>query len=358
MSKLIVNTGTLLSGGAERVLSSLSKAFADSYDEVEYIMWKPSEVFYEIDPRVKITSIVEASGSKKRIKHMLWFRRKVKREQPSMILSFMMMINYIVTFSLIGVKCRIVVSERNDPRIIRRSRRRWRKFCLWLYERNNVKGLVVQTQNNRNYYSNKLKNKTKIISNPINISSNLVGLGLNTKKENIVVSVGRLSKQKNHILLLDAFHIFYQTHKNFKLIIYGEGSYRDLLEKKALEYDISDALELPGIVKDIPNSIASAKIFVLSSNFEGMPNALLEAMSIGLPCISTQVSGSSELIQDKQNGILVEVKDVKGMAVAMSYLADNEVISKELAQKATKVYAPRTVEEISKIWVDYLQSLE
>ncbi len=357
MSKLIVCMGTLLTGGAERVLSSLSFAFADAYDEVEYLLWLPSsEISYPIDPRVKITSVIEESGSEKRWKQAWWFRQKVKRERPTMILSFMLMINYTVLLSLFGLRCNVVVSERNDPRRFRRGQR-FRNRIYWLYGRNNVKGIVMQTENNRGLLPEYLHHKATVIYNPINIPKKAIGMGLRTEKKNLIVSVGRLVSQKRHDLLIQAFAKFHNQYPDYRLVIYGAGGNYDRLQAMVKDLNLEDRVSLPGKTSNVPEAIAGAKMFVLSSAFEGMSNALLEAMAIGIPCISTRVSGSTDLIEDHVNGLLVDVYDVDGIAEAMEYIASHPEEANIFAEKAHHVMDDLNISKISKIWVDYLRQL-
>lgn len=353
MSKLIVCMGTLLAGGAERVLCSLSTAFADAYDEVEYVMWLPSDVFYDIDPRVKITSVVEGSGSNNRLLQAWWFRRKVKREKPTMILSFMVMCNFIVCASLFGLKCNVVVSERNDPRHFKHGQR-LRNFIYWLYSRNNVKGVVVQTKPNKSYLPANLQHKAVVIYNPVNIPTATYGLGLRSDKKDIIVSVGRLQLQKAHDVLIRSFAKFHQEFPHYKLIIYGEGTRRDSLQALIRELGLEESVSLPGRIKEVPQAIAEAKMFVLTSKFEGMSNALLEAMAVGIPCVSTKVSGSTDLITDHESGLLVDVGDVDGVAEAMAFVANHPHEANMFAVNACKVIEQLRLPRISKIWVDYL----
>ena len=354
MSKLIVCMGTLLAGGAERVLCSLSTAFADAYDEVEYVMWLPSGVFYDLDPRVKVVSVVEESGSNKRLLHAWWFRRKVKKEKPTMILSFMAMCNFIVTLSVLGLKCRVVVSERNDPRFFKRGKR-LRKFIYWLYARKNVKGVVMQTKPNKDFLPAFLQHKAAVIYNPVNIPEDTKGKGLRAQKKDLVVSVGRLERQKGQDVLIRAFAKFHAKYPNYNLTIYGDGSKRARLQSLVKELGVEEHVSLPGRIKNVPEAIAPAKMFVLTSLYEGMSNALLEAMAIGIPCISTRVSGSTDLITDHENGLLTDVGDVDGIADAMGFIASHPEEAHVYAVNAIQTMNNLELSKISQTWIDYLR---
>lgn len=358
MSKLIVCTGTLMSGGAERVLSILSKPFADAYDEVEYIMWldaKYPDVFYKIDDRVKITRISIESNSTKYIDHIKWFRKYVKKNKPEVILSFMVMINFSVMLSLLGIKIPLVLAERNDPRFFHHGMLLRRVINL-MYRFSNVKRLVMQTENNKAYFSLNLQKKIDIIYNPIELENKLIGKALYTNKKNLIVSVARLEEQKHQHILIESFAEFHKNHPEYSLILYGEGSMRNSLESQISSLKLQDSIFLPGRTNDVLNKIIDAKMFVITSLYEGMSNSLLEALCLGLPCISTKVSGATDLIVDRQNGILTNIDDIDAISKAMSYIAENEEKAYCLGKQAMKTYEQLNVDKISKQWISCLKN--
>ncbi|MBE6286823.1 MAG: glycosyltransferase family 4 protein [Mediterranea massiliensis] len=358
MSKLIVCTGTLMSGGAERVLSILSKPFADAFEQVEYVVWlddKFPEVFYKIDQRVKIIRISKESRSKNFINHLIWFRKYVKESTPDVILSFMVMINFSVMLSLLGTKVPLVLAERNDPRFFHHGEI-LRKIITAMYSLNNVKRLVMQTVNNKLYFPIKLQNKIDIIYNPLEIDNNLHAISLKTEKQNRIVSVARLENQKHQHILIEAFAKFKKNHPNYSLTIYGEGSMRESLEAQIFSLKLNDSVFLPGRTSNVLDIIKDAKMFVMTSLYEGMSNSLLEAMYLGLPCISTKVSGATDLIENYENGILVDIDDVNAIASAMDLLATDSDIALSLGEKATHVYEKLNVNMISEKWISCLKN--
>lgn len=361
MSKIVVCTGGLSSGGAERVLSILSTYLADAYDEVEYIMWldhKNPNIFYDIDPRVKIIGISQQTHSTNIIKHLLWFRRHINKERPNIVLSFMVMINLSVIISLLGTKNNVVVAERNDPRFFAHGRF-LRQVINWLYHLKMVKQILVQTNNNKNYFLAKhLFNKTMVIYNPIILEKNLIGAALHTPKENYIVSVGRLSLQKQQHILIEAFEIFRQNHPNYRMVIYGEGDQRSAIEDMISKRGLSSVVSLPGTASNVLEKILDARIFVMTSLYEGMSNSLIEAMCIGLPVISTKVSGAVDLISHSHNGYLVEVGDSKTIAHYMSTIVDNSNLAEKLGNEAQGIYRHLSVDKISKQWIAALKTYE
>lgn len=358
MSKLIVNTGTLAAGGAERVLSILSKPFADAFDEVQYVIWldaKYPDIFYEIDPRVKIIRMSKESRSTKIWNQILWYRKYVKHQKPNIVLSFMVMVDFTVTMSLMGTGIPQIVAERNDPRYFAGSK--WlRKFINFVYKTPDVKGILMQTQSNKDYFTSKtLYNKTDVIYNPITMDNSMVGKALSTKKEDLIVSVGRLTSQKRHDRLIKAFAEFYKTHPSYKLCFWGEGEQRQELQSLADTIGLHDAVLFPGRSNKVMDEICSAKMFVMTSEYEGMSNALLEAMCLGLPCISTKVSGATDLINHDENGYLIEHDNLQQLVSIISRVAESDADAVRIGKNAQKAFDKLSVDIIAKKWVEYLK---
>lgn len=359
MSKLIVNTGTLSAGGAERVLSILSTPFADSFDEVHYVMWldtKYPEIFYEIDPRVKIVRVSEESGSAKVFNHVRWFRKYVRQENPDLVLSFMKKIGLASSISLLFSGVKQVISERNDPRA--NKSKNLRRLINLTYLLPDVKGIVMQTQANKDYFeSDTIRNKTVVIYNPILMSESYVGKSVSEKKRENIVSVGRLTKQKRFDVLIRAFSKFHKVHSSYKLYIFGEGEKRKELEKLVDDLSLKNCVFLAGRSNNVLDLISNAKMFCMSSAFEGMSNALIEAMCVGLPCISTRVSGATDLIKDGDNGFLVDIGDEEAIADKMIELSNDSELCSRMGEAASKTYQKLCAEVISKQWIDYLYKI-
>lgn len=354
MIKLIVSDATLSHGGAERVLSILSDSFASHYDEVIYLTWLDIPDFYKINANVKRICVERECGSKNTIKKAIWFHNYVKREQPSAVLSLLAPWNVLICFALMGVQTKLIVAERNDPRCVWNSfiQRHVRNFAY-----SHADGILEQTQSNKDYFKGLLYDKTSVIYNPIIMDQDYIGIALRTSKKNRIVSVARLSKQKNPEMQLKAFSEFLKSHPDYTMTMYGDGNYRSEVEALIKELKLEGKVELPGAVKGVWDAIANARCFVMSSWFEGMPNALLEAMCLGLPCVSTKVSGAVDLINDGENGKLVDLDDSHAMASAMSAICDDSSYAEKLGANAVNLYEKLRLEVISKEWLDYIDSI-
>ena len=168
--------------------------------------------------------------------------------------------------------------------------------------------------------------------------------------------MGRLEKEKNFPLLIHAFSKFLLKHPDYKLIIYGDGSLRSDLHKLAEQMLPEGTYELPGISNQILNKINGASMFVLSSDYEGMPNVLIEAMSLGIPVISTNCpSGGPEMLIDNTvNGILIPVADVEALFNAMCMIVENEDLAEQLSLNALKIKEKLNSDNVLPRWLQYL----
>lgn len=344
--------GTLMEGGAERVISILSRKMHEQGFDVQILLYYDREIFYEIESAVKITVVQKESGSSNILKNLLWIRRFFKAN-ADVIISFLSPFNIMSLAVHTGLRSTIIVADRNDPRFIPVNPA-IRKLRDFLYRFSD--GVVLQTMHNRNYFSKAIQQKSVIISNPIDLGEK-AGMGLATKKRHEIVSVGRLMPQKNQAMLLRAFAKISADFPEYCLTIYGEGPERELLEKLAGELGIKERVNLPGSVKDVHHRIACCELFILSSNYEGMPNALIEAMCLGLPCISTNVSGAADLIVSGENGLIIEVGDTEALTHQMKQLLSDQGQRDRYARNAVELNSKLEVDKIVKEWISFISSV-
>lgn len=344
--------GAITHGGAERVISILTHHMAKQGYHVEILLLHEQEIFYDIDDRVKITVVETESGTENIIKNILWIRRFFKKHADT-IISFLAPFNIVALIAHFGLKSKIIVADRNDPRFIP-NKFPVRKLRDFLYVFAN--GVVLQTTQNKKYFSRSIQKKSVIIPNPIDLGEK-VGQALREKKRKEIVSVGRLMPQKNQALLLDAFANIKDDFPEYTLTIYGEGPERERLEKETIKRGIQNRVRLPGNVKDIFDKISSSEIFVLSSNYEGMPNALIEAMCLGLPCITTNVSGAEDLIESGVNGEIVPVGDRTALEEAIKGLLSNPEKRKKYEKAALRTNERLRIDKVMDQWGTYLTSL-
>lgn len=344
----------LIAGGLERVLSVLSGTLASHYDEVTYITWHNLPVFYDIDIRVKVVCAEKECSSHSVWKRMKWLRRYVKRERPDIVISFSTPFNMISLAALVGVGVKVVISERNDP-----AHFRWgwlaKKMRDILYS--TADGILVQTETCKKHLSKRLAKTATIIPNPVLMGTKYIGCALNSEKDPTIVTVARLVPQKRLDMLINAFAQFHFSHPNYHLAIYGEGNEREFLQKLIYDMQLTKAVSLYGAVGNIWEKMKCAEMFVMASEYEGMSNALIEAMCLGLPCISTKVSGAVDLIRDGENGLLVDVGDKNGLLKCMRELADNSQMRLELGKNATEISKGYSMDKVFGAWYRYIDHM-
>lgn len=344
--------GSMNRGGAERVISLLANNYAAKDWKVDIIVLLSGKCGYKLNENIKIISLAEKGKS--RISQLpcwlLGIRRYLKNNKPNTILSFAARINIIVAIAGLGIKKHLVVSERNDPAADGRSVF-VRLATNIIYKM--VQKVVFQTKWAQSCFPESVRKNSVIIYNPISVNEKSLGL-----KSKIIISAGRLENQKNHSLLIDAFKPIHDSYPEYKLYIYGEGTLRDSLERKVQNLGLSGAVMMPGNIENIHHKLAQAEMFVLSSNYEGLSNALLEAMMMGLPCISTNCAGSNEVIEDGVNGLLVPIGSTSKLTEAMRRIILDKKFANQLGYNAAKSSFIFDSVNVIKQWEYVLESYE
>ena len=242
-------------------------------------------------------------------------------------------------------KYKLIVSERGDPHYNASYFDRLRRK---LYSQADI--IVFQTVGARDYFNETVRRKSLIIPNPILIPTQRWS---DKYTNNSIVSVGRIDFwQKRQDVLVKSFAKVLAKHPEWKLNIYGSGEDMEKLKLLIQELKISSKVILHGAVRNVTEVLLENKIFILTSDFEGIPNALLEAMSLGMPVISTDCSpgGAALLIKNRINGLLVPCGDIEAIADAMCLMIEQPHDSIMMAENARISMKNFSEEEISKMW--------
>ena len=340
--KILFFTGAMGRGGAERVVSILSDHYAKKGWDVKIATVLHSQIEYSLNPDVEVVDLSHPKGIKIGLFQTLSkIRNFVDAEKPDVIVSFMAQICLVVGLALKKTSAKLIMSERIDPSQVNRNLV-YRKLLDKMYGKADV--IVFQTKRAKNYFNDKIKKKGVIIANPIKVYAET------DMSKHRLVTAGRMTGQKNHKMLISAFAKVHKNHPEYSLTIYGDGPLRCELEGQIRDLGLEEAVKLPGVATDLHQQIADAEIFALSSDFEGLSNALLEAMMMGFPVVSTDCAGSDEIIENMKNGILIPVGDEDALVRAIETLLDDPALRKALSENAKSSVEYCKVENIICDW--------
>ena len=179
------------------------------------------------------------------------------------------------------------------------------------------------------------------------------------KRKKEIAFVGRFYlPQKRQDVAVKAFQLFLLKHPDYKLVFYGDGKDLDKIKKQVKKSGIDNNVVFMGAVKNLAECLKNSKMLLITSDYEGIPNALIEGMCIGLPCISTDCSpgGARFLIQDKENGLLVPRNSPNDIAEACSFIVEHPDIAEQYGKDAQMITEKLSPQIIYQLWNDYLTS--
>lgn len=345
---------SMCGGGAEHVIAILSDEMSKRGHHVSILLTSDDTVDYKLNDSVEVIQISERTGGglSGRLKRISAIRNYYKAHRDSAYIGMETSTNIFALIAGLGLNMNITVSERIDPA----------KYSSQGLMKNTYNALgkkfVFQTKDMRDYFCDKIRSKSVIIPNPIDpdILDLSNEISTHSSRDNVILSVGRLNEQKDYPVLLEAFRQFCAKKDDYELRIYGKGEDEDSLKTLASELGISDKVKFMGFSRNIWENEYNDRMFVMSSHYEGMPNALIEAMTMGLPCISTDcpIGGPAELIDHGNNGMLVPIKDPKTLSETMLKLSEDDALCDQLSTNATKTKERLSLSVICDEWIKKL----
>ena len=352
MKKIDIITKAMTSGGAERVIAQLANYFVTHGIRCRIITTDNQEVMYPLNEKIMVVPIGKKSNNKiiDRVVRYSALRKVVLSDLPDVILTMPEDTGIYAILALLGTGIPVYVSERNNPWVMPNVKvTRFLRKVAYPF----ANGIIFQTEMAKSFFPKYIQRKGIVLPNPVDDSR--IPAPYEGKREKRFVAVGRLEPQKNFSMLIEAFAEFNKEVSGYRLMIYGEGKERDKLEKLIADLGMQDIIYLPGRDKDVLNRINNATAFILSSDYEGMPNALIEAMCMGMPVISTDCpsGGPQELIKSGENGILISVGNKENLVNAMK-LMTNACEAEKLAGKAGELRKRLTDAGVFEEWRKYL----
>ena len=348
-------------GGAERVLSQLANYWASKGYQITLITFSATSCkpFYPLDSKIHLIQLGQDQNKSFRwrrflnaFKRILYLRRLLQSKKPDVVMSFIDLMNLITILASTGLKIPIIVSERVDPHFYHIPFF-YKMIRPWLY--GFAQRIVVQTNSAASYFANTLQSIIKIISNPaMPARYKKIVTPIVTSLVNSIVTVGRLNVQKDHQVLIQAFAHLATKYPDLRLTIYGEGTERNNLQTLIDSLQLQEKVVLAGTTQDIDQKLLDADLFVFPSRYEGFPNALCEAMAVGLPVIASNCSGNIDIVRDTIDGRLFPIGDTSKLATLMEELISDTEQRIRLGQQAQTITDRFHSDRIFCLWDDVI----
>lgn len=331
MKHMLFVVSQLSTGGAERVISILANNFANRDYEVHLITYMDVTNSYLLDNKIIYSKLPVIRGNRIRqhCARIKWIRKYIRDNDIDIYITFE---HYYGWTCVYNTRVAYITSMRNDPihdklsiveRLLRKTNFEY------------AQAVIFQTSEIKNYFSEKIQQHGFIVKNPLPNNLPLC----HSEKQKKIVAVSRLEPQKNLSMLLKAFKTVVCSHPEYILEIYGDGSERKNIEQEIIKYSLEKNVLLKGFCENVTEKISDAYIYVCTSNYEGLSNALLECMAMGLAVISTDSAGGGarEVIQDGVNGFLIPVGDNIQLYKKINWLIENRDNALEMGVNAMMI---------------------
>ncbi len=319
---------------------------------ISSVLCKPFEVFKKAVP----TPFAYLSFFAQYHSEINSLKEKLKNKPDTKVVSFLQPSVPITLIASRRLLNKVVVSERGDPKRLLKKRYGY-NFIKKYYQR--ADAVVFQTNDAKAAYPDNISAKGTVIFNPINNKLPEPYFG---EREKYITTFCRISRQKNLPVLVEAFAEFHKDFSDYRLKIIGEPQNDDdkahLAETKSLadKLGITKYIDFLPFSTEVHNLIIHDAMYINSSDYEGMSNAMLEAMAIGMPVVCTDcpIGGANAVIKNNENGILTEVGNAKEMCEAMKKIASDKSFADNLSQNAVQIRYDLSLENTAKKWMELL----
>jgi len=357
LKKILFYISTIREGGAARVMVNLANQFSKVGYEVLFITNFPAKIEYPLSAKIKRISLEKEESKQniwnKNISRIRALRDIIDANKPKYCIAFMMQNNVRLLLATLFTGVKTIISIRTDPK---RKYSGIKGYLIGKIFYRLADGVVFQTKEAQAYFPCAIQKKSAIIWNPV--SDKFYQTTLSENPHNIV-TCGRLSGEKRQALLIRAFANIAHKFPTDNLLIYGQGPKENALRQLIGELKLQNRVFLMGQSRDIAKVLGNAKLFVLASSYEGMPNALMEALTVGVPSISTDCpcGGPHELITPKYNGLLIPCDEEKALIHAMDAMLSNPKQAVQMGENARKVAQSYRTDMIAQEWEKLLRRI-
>ena len=361
--KIVFHLNCLEQGGAERVVSNLANRFAsEGYQVIIATEWYGENEF-QIDSEVRRVHVGLREGDEKKnhiIRFLLrikYLRQLIKEEKPDILIPFAKKALYRGLTAAYFIKIPVLISIRTDPAGHYEDRSDKLQIPI-LFPR--ADGCVFQTEGAKEFFAPRLQDNSRIILNPIN--DKYIGVPEPGERSKTVVQSGRLVDFKNQPMLIRAFVKVHEKHPDYDLKIYGGDSYdgtKEILDDLIRQNRAQDYIHLMGASDSLEKDLADAALFAFTSDWEGLPNALMEAMALGLPIVATDCpcGGPRTIMTHEIDGLLIPIKDEQALVDGINRLIENPELANRLGRQARKIAEKANGQAVFEQWRDYIEEL-
>lgn len=339
--------GLLDVGGAGKMLKFVANVCADIFSDVSILSCSQTERPNNINSQIHFfsTSIPSKITIKSRIHTMREIRSIVKKLSPDIVCAFTSEISVMSRLATLGLKTKFVSAERGDPYTLPFI---WKVLARTSYSLSNA--CIFQLEGARDFFGKGVAKKSFVIPNPFVLSSNVEPYCGVRKKT--IVSAGRFQPEKRFNVLIDAFSIVISKYPDYSLTIFGEGPLLSEYKKQLEKLDLSEKVSFPGYISNVAEGVRQEGIFVLPSLYEGIPNVLLEAISVGIPSVATDCSpgGPAFLLDNGARGLIVPLEDSEKMAQAIIKLIEDKELYHRYEAAGPAIRKELEPRKIASLW--------
>lgn len=361
MKKIMFVSHKLDRGGAQKMLVYVANTCAEEFEETILLSLYDENIDFVVNNKVRVETLnkgIRFPTVKRKIINKIKdnmsliknLRAKLIETKPDLICSFGVNTIFICSLAGIGLGIKITGSERRSPINLPFF---WKQISKVLYP--TLDGMIFQLEEVQKYYGKRVESKSEVIPNPYVSDKLYKPCNTESRVKVITAAAARLEHEKGFDVLIKAFKEVKNKYPDYKLVIYGKGDWKYMYGDLLKQLNLNNSVEFPGIVDNVADAVYNSEVFVLSSRFEGIPNALLEVMGAGVPTVSCDCppGGPRFLTYSGRRGLLVPINDYKALAESICKIISDYGLSSRLSISALEVRKELDPKRITKMWIEF-----